>query len=54
MCRLVVRVGNLDDPSSIRPTMNIWAGSAPGWACLDAALERVEHQPQPPRPAGQA
>lgn len=50
----VVRAGNLDDPSSIRPTMNIWAGSAPAWACLDAALERVAHQPLPPKPAGQA
>jgi len=44
----VVRVGNLDDPSSIRPDMNIWASSAPAWACLDMALERVEHQPMPP------
>lgn len=44
----VVRAGNLDDPSSIRPSMNIWASSAPGWACLDAALERVEQQPMPP------
>ena len=50
----VVRAGNLDDPSSIRPTMNIWAASAPAWACLDATLERVAQQPQPPRPAGQA
>lgn len=49
----VVRAGNLEDPSSIRPTMNIWASSAPDWACLDPALERVEQQPQPPRPAGQ-
>lgn len=45
----VVRVGNLDEPSSIRPTMNIWSSSAPDWACLDPSLERVEQQPQPPR-----
>jgi hypothetical protein len=45
----VVRAGNLDDPSSIHPTMNIWASSAPGWACLDPTLERIEHQPVPPR-----
>jgi hypothetical protein len=44
----VVRLGNLDDPSSIKPTMNIWATSAPTWACLDAALERVDKQPMPP------
>ncbi|MBE9608640.1 GFA family protein [Chitinilyticum piscinae] len=45
----VVRAGNLDDPSSIRPTMNIWASSAPKWACLDPQLERIEQQPQPPK-----
>jgi hypothetical protein len=44
----VVRAGNLDDPSSVRPVMNIWASSAPQWACIDAALERVEKQPLPP------
>lgn len=43
-----LRLGNLDDPSSIRPDMNIWAGSAPSWACLDPALQRVEEQPVPP------
>lgn len=46
----VVRVGTLDDPSSIRPTANIWSASAPAWACLDPALERVERQPLPPTP----
>lgn len=45
----VVRAGNLDDPSSIQPSMNIWAASAPGWACLDLRLERVERQPTPPK-----
>jgi hypothetical protein len=47
----VVRAGNLDEPSSIRPTMNIWADSAPAWACMDGALERVAQQPLPPKPA---
>lgn len=46
----VVRVGTLDDPSSVTPTANIWAASAPAWACLDTALERVERQPAPPQP----
>ncbi|MBS1227103.1 MAG: hypothetical protein H6R17_380 [Proteobacteria bacterium] len=53
----VVRTGNLDEPSSIQPSMNIWAASAPSWACLDPALERVEQQPLAPKPspnAGQA
>jgi len=44
----VVRAGNLDEPSSIQPTMNIWAGSAPAWACLDSTMERVDRQPLPP------
>jgi hypothetical protein len=46
----VVRVGTLDDPSSVRPAVNIWAGSAPAWACLDPALDRAERQPLPPPP----
>lgn len=45
----VVRVGTLHDPSSVRPTANIWSASAPAWACLDPALQRIEHQPVPPQ-----
>lgn len=48
----VVRAGTLDDTSGIRPTANIWCASAPGWACMDEDLERVEGQPgaaPPPR-----
>ena len=44
-----VRAGTLDDPSSVRPTVNIWASSAPVWACMDPDLERVERQPSPPQ-----
>jgi hypothetical protein len=47
----VLRAGNLDDPSSITPSMNIWTSSAPTWACLDASLAQVERQPQAPPPA---
>lgn len=46
----VVRVGNLDQPSSVTPTTNIWTASAPAWACLDPALEQVPGQ-APVRPA---
>lgn len=42
----VVRVGNLDEPSSVTPTTNIWTSSAPVWACLDAGLDNVPGQPQ--------
>lgn len=41
----VVRAGTLDDPSSIKPSMNIWSQSAPVWACLDPDIERIEQQP---------
>jgi hypothetical protein len=47
----VIRVSNLDDPSSVQPSANIWADSAPAWACLNPALERVARQPMPaPQP----
>jgi hypothetical protein len=46
----VVRLGTLDDPSSITPTANIWSASAPAWACLDESLERFEKAP-PAAPA---
>jgi hypothetical protein len=45
----VVRAGTLADPSSIRPTMNIWVESAPEWACMDPALEAIDKQPVPPQ-----
>jgi hypothetical protein len=44
----VIRVGALDDPSSIAPQQNIWTSSAPAWACLDAGIEQVSEQPAPP------
>lgn len=44
----VVRVGNLDEPSSVQPTINVWASSAPTWACLDRQLACVDSQPAPP------
>lgn len=50
----VVRIGNLDDPSCVRPSRNIWAASAPSWACLDPTLERVEQQPLPPKASSEA
>jgi len=46
----VVRAGNLDDTSSIKPNMNIWTTSAPKWACLDMTLEQSDHQAPPPKP----
>jgi hypothetical protein len=48
----VIRAGTLDEPSSVKPEVNIWASSAPGWACLDGAMQRVERQPSPPPAPG--
>ena len=50
----VVRMGTLDDPSSIQPAANIWSSSAPTWACLDAALPSIEKQPKPLQPPSSA
>jgi hypothetical protein len=44
----VIRLGTLDDPSAIKPQLNIWASSAPAWACMDASLQSVPKQPAPP------
>ncbi|MGP9568411.1 GFA family protein [Halomonas sp. AOP5-B2-8] len=46
----VVRVGTLDDPSSVTPVASIWSSSAPKWAYLSPELQRVEKQPQPLQP----
>ncbi|MBV8620856.1 MAG: GFA family protein [Curvibacter sp.] len=41
----VVRIGTLDEPSSVRPSANIWTASAPRWASLDASLEGFSGPP---------
>lgn len=43
----VVRLGTLDDPSSIKPEVNMWTASAPSWACLDLTLRSEAMQPAP-------
>jgi hypothetical protein len=48
----VVRMGTLDEPSAITPTMNIWTGSAPRWACIDTSLQSFGGGP--PAPAAKA
>ena len=50
----VIRVGTLDDPSSINPTANIWASSAPSWACFNPELQRFEKQPRRIQPTPSA
>jgi hypothetical protein len=46
----VVRVGTLDEPSSINPTANIWTSSAPAWACFNSQLLQFQKQPQQLQP----
>ncbi len=46
----VVRLGTLDEPSSVKPQINIWASSAPAWACLDSGLKSEAKQPGPIQP----
>jgi len=38
-------VGSLDEPSRVRPTMEIWTVSAQPWDHLDPALSKFETQP---------
>jgi hypothetical protein len=45
----VVRVGALDNPESFPPVGTIWTQSAPGWACIDPTLPRIDGQPPPPK-----
>lgn len=42
----VVRLGTLDDPSSITPEANIWVASAPRWACFGSGMASFDRQPQ--------
>ncbi len=43
---VIVRAGTLDDPTIVKPSMNIWTDSAPAWACMNEALPKVAKQPQ--------
>ena len=39
-----VRVGSLDDPSSVTPTAIVWTEEAPAWAQLNEALDHYPGQ----------
>jgi hypothetical protein len=45
---IIIRAGALDDPDLAEPAGVIWAASAPGWACFDPDLPRIDGQPPPP------
>jgi hypothetical protein len=44
---IFVRVGTLDDPELAKPEITIWTASAPGWACIDADIQRFDGQAPP-------
>ena len=44
----VVRIGTLDNPSSVKPSVNIWSKNAPSWACMDPNIDSIDGQPVPP------
>ena len=44
---IVVRAGTMDDPEQAPPTVTIWAGRAPSWACIDEDAPKVDG-PSPP------
>lgn len=42
---VAVKAGSLDDPAQFKPTMNVWASSAPGWAPLARDLATFDKMP---------
>lgn len=41
----VVRLGALDAPHGLKPTVVIWTSEAPDWAIIDPAMEAFPAQP---------
>lgn len=44
---ILIRVGTLDDPNIVTPSLAIWTASAPRWACIDPTMEQLAGQPVP-------
>jgi hypothetical protein len=42
-----LRAATLDDPKLAKPSLTIWAGSAPSWACINEDLPSTPRQPAP-------
>jgi hypothetical protein len=42
---MFVRIGTLDDPGSVRPSVTMWTASAPSWAPIDPRLPMLDQQP---------
>jgi hypothetical protein len=48
---VILRVGTLDQPSSVTPAMTIWADSAPHWAHMDPDMPTMPKGAPPLPPA---
>jgi|HubBroStandDraft_6_1064221.scaffolds.fasta_scaffold192858_3 hypothetical protein len=44
---VMIPVGTLDDPSSVKPAMQIYCDSAQPWALLEGGLQRFAKMPMP-------
>jgi hypothetical protein len=44
----ILRVGTLDDPSWVKPTMEIYCDSAQPWVSLAGGMQRFPKMPGPP------
>ena len=44
---VMIPVGTLDDPSQVKPTMQIYCDSAQPWALLEGGIQRIAKMPGP-------
>ena len=44
---VMIPVGTLDDPSSVKPAMQIYCDSAQPWALLEGGIQRFAKMPMP-------
>ncbi len=44
---VMIPVGTLDDPSQVKPAMQIYCDSAQPWALLEGGIQRFPKMPQP-------
>jgi hypothetical protein len=44
---VMIPVGTLDDPSSVKPMMQIYCDSAQPWALLEGGIQRFPKMPMP-------
>jgi hypothetical protein len=47
MADVVIPIGTLDDPSAVKPAMQIYCDSAQPWALLEGGVQRFAKMPTP-------